>query len=79
MTISIFYGYLINLFIFSNIEVVFLNSIEKLSIIIICRIFIIINKLINKIINFKIIYFLKFFLVKYDFYIILFLYLLLFR
>nr|YP_010480568.1 NADH dehydrogenase subunit 5 [Nasonia vitripennis]UVN15293.1 NADH dehydrogenase subunit 5 [Nasonia vitripennis] len=64
MTMSIFYGYLMNLFMFSNIEVVFLNSMEKLSIIMICMIFIIINKLMNKIMNFKIMYFLKFFFGK---------------
>nr|QVT11039.1 NADH dehydrogenase subunit 5 [Nasonia vitripennis] len=64
MIMSIFYGYLMNLFMFSNIEVVFLNSMEKLSIIMICSIFIIINKLMNKIMNFKIMYFLKFFFGK---------------
>nr|UVN15306.1 NADH dehydrogenase subunit 5 [Nasonia longicornis] len=64
MFMSIFYGYMMNLLIFSNIESVFLDMMEKLSIILICLSFIILNKLLNFIKNFKVMYFIKYFFGK---------------
>nr|YP_010480555.1 NADH dehydrogenase subunit 5 [Trichomalopsis sarcophagae]UVN15280.1 NADH dehydrogenase subunit 5 [Trichomalopsis sarcophagae] len=64
MVMSIFYGYLMNFFMFNNIENVYLNFMEKFSIVSICVIFIIINKFINKIKDFKFVYYVKYFFGK---------------
>nr|YP_010480542.1 NADH dehydrogenase subunit 5 [Nasonia giraulti]UVN15267.1 NADH dehydrogenase subunit 5 [Nasonia giraulti] len=64
MLMSIFYGFMMNYLIFNNIEIVFLNFMEKNSIIFICMIFIILNKTMNYIKNFKLMYFIKYFFGK---------------
>nr|YP_009526471.1 NADH dehydrogenase subunit 5 [Pteromalus puparum]AYM35231.1 NADH dehydrogenase subunit 5 [Pteromalus puparum] len=59
MMMSIIFGNFLNLVIFNNIENIFLLLEEKMSIILICIMFIIINKMMIKLNNFKLMYFFK--------------------